>query len=102
MKKFSYILIRVYQIALIFIFIFSFEGAMNLGDNYKSEKGGYVLDRFKEPTSGRRNKNLPTGIVHGVSITSGYNGGALGMSIISVSCLFLISFMELKLYQQNL
>jgi hypothetical protein len=90
----------VYQIALIFIFIFSFEGAMNLGDNYISEKGGYVTDPFEESTFGR--KYPPTGIVHGVSITSGLNGGALGMSIISASCLFLISFMELKLYQQNL
>lgn len=100
MKKFSYILIRVYQIVLIFIFIFSFERAMNLGDNYISEKGGYVEDPY-EYTWRKEYPYPPTGIVHGVSITSGLNGGALGMSIISASCLFLISFMELKLYQQN-
>ena len=94
MKKFSYILFRVYQIVL--IFIFSFERAMNLGDNYISEKGGYVYDPYQEEPL------YISGIVHGVSITSGLNGGALGMSIISASCLFLISFMELKLYQQNL
>ena len=92
MKKISYILIRVYQIALISIFIFSFTEAMKLGNESNVAEGGFARERYSDES---------TDIVHGVSITSGYDGGALGMSIISVSCLFLISFMELKLYQHN-
>jgi hypothetical protein len=92
MKKISYILIRVYQIVLISIFIFSFIEAMKLGNESAVAKGDYaeIRDDWDSPD-----------IVHGVSIRSGYVGGALGMSIISASCLFLISFMELRLYQQN-
>ena len=95
MKKISFILIRTYQIFLIGIFFASFYAAINIGNQTDSAHGEFAYrGKINEP-------GIVSEIGHGAAITSGFDGGALGMSLLSATCLFLIPMIELKLYQQN-
>lgn len=96
-KNISYALIRIFQVLLIILFLDSYESANLLGRRFESKEGGFaskVIDNSLDFL-------VKSEIFDGVAITSGFNGGALGMSLISVSCLFLIGFMEIKLYENK-
>lgn len=90
MRNFSYIILRLIQISLVFLTYFSFTSILDFGEKFK-ETGGLEL----KP---QNIQGWEYEIINGTSITSGFNGAALGLGIITAACISLITFIEIKLF----
>lgn len=98
--SFSQILLRVFQIALGLVAYITYDYANYYADQLHS--GGGLINVPKI-------SNIPDyydfyskqDIVNGTSLTSGLNGGAIGMALITVVCIYCIVLIELKIFQKQ-
>jgi hypothetical protein len=97
MKKFlkllSVLAIRGFQIILLFFAYDSFEKSDELGHSVR-EFDSYVPALNENDVLMNINSNS-------VAISSGFNGGAVAMSLITCTCLFLVVWIELSMYQRR-
>ena len=97
MKKFlktlSLLAIRGFQLLLLFFAYDAFE---------KSDELGHSVREFDSYVPGLNENDVLMNInSNSVAITSGFNGGAVAMSLITCTCLFLVVWIELSIYQRR-
>ena len=91
-KLLSFVKLYFLQFLLSVFAVFSFFGTLELGNRFISEtiSGETFVSEPQGFNSKEDSKNVA------IALSSGYNGGALGMSLISCSCIIGIVLLELK------
>jgi hypothetical protein len=101
MKKYipylSWISVRLFQVFLLLIAIESSERSYSLGNSTLVEMG----DVYEYSNDARFELHEKKAIAKNIEIETGYNGGAIAMSIITCVCLFLIVWIEINFSKRN-
>jgi hypothetical protein len=89
----NWFFVKLFQLFLLYLSIEAFDKAKEFGDSVKSfDSNVYNIDQNGIEKYINANS---------IAVTSGYNGGAVAMGLISCTTLFLIVWIEVVLYKKK-